>query len=183
MIHIAVSRQEEEIQKILSNLLNMNIVLLDDFMEVNLTNSNPILHSARLYSLLQKKHFPIEQEVLFYEEWDDDASKILLDMDEEFMLLVDKLGLKNIRSLKEHYGVIDPREMTKKMQSIEAFKGIKAPLKNDSNRYVFDTDSRYFQEDIGHDLAYILKIADAEGVAAPVVHSVYDKLSKMMEQK
>jgi ketopantoate reductase len=181
-MHIAVSNQEEELLKLLSDLLDMDIMLLDDFMEVNLSNSNPILHSARLYSMLQKNLLPAEREILFYEEWDNDASKILLDMDEEFMALADKLSLKNIRSLKEHYGVNTPEEMTQKMRNITAFKGIKAPLIND-NGYVFDVESRYFQEDIGHDLAYILKTAEAQGIATSVIRNVYTNLNKMMDQK
>ena len=182
-IYIAVSRDQTEVKKLLSDLLDMDVILLDSFMEVHLTNSNPILHSARLYALLQEDIYPFKKEILFYEEWDDMSSKILLEMDREFMALIDKLQLKNIRSLKEHYGVKNVQEMTKKMSNIKAFKGIKVPLKLEDGHYLFDFYSRYFQEDIGHDLFYIQKVAEANAVDIPTIKKIYTQLKKIMENK
>jgi len=180
-IHLAISTDKLKVKKFLSELLDMEIVLLDSFMEVHLTNSNPILHSARLFSLLQEEGYKFKKEILFYEEWNDMASEILLEMDKEFMVLVNKLQLTNIHSLQEHYNVNSIKEMTEKMRNIEAFKGIEVPLKKINENYIFDITSRYFQEDIGHDLLYILKIAKANSVTTPLIEKVYKQLKKTME--
>jgi len=182
MMQIAVSKEASKVKEVLSYLLDMDIVLLNNFMEVNLTNSNPILHSARLYTLLDNEDYPFQREILFYEEWDDRASEVLLAMDDEFMQLTNKLGLKHIKSLKEHYDINTVEQLTEKMQSIEAFKGIVSPMVHNDGRYVLDTSSRYFQEDIGHDLSYILKVAEENGVNVPVLQKVYSKLRKVMER-
>jgi hypothetical protein len=181
-ISIAVNYNKRYIKDLLSDLLGMQINLLDNFMEVHLTNSNPILHSARLFSLY-KKSYPLKKEVLFYKVWDDDASKILLQMDEEFMSLVSKLELTNIPSLKRHYEVQDYKQMSKKLQSIEAFKSIKTPLIKVNDQYIFDINSRYFQEDIGHDLLYIIKTAKKYLVDVPTINKIYNELSLLMDKK
>jgi ketopantoate reductase len=181
-ISIAVNHNKRYIKNLLSELLSMQVNLLDSFMEVHLTNSNPILHSARLCSLYEKS-YPLKNEVLFYKEWDDFASKILLQMDEEFMRLVSKLGLTNICSLKRHYGVQDYKEMSQKLQSIEAFKVIKTPLIKVEDKYVFDINSRYFQEDINHDLLYIIKTAQKHLVDMPTINKVYKELCLLLGEK
>jgi hypothetical protein len=181
-ISIATNHNQAYIQELLSGLLDMNVDLLDSFMEVHLTNSNPILHSARLFSLYTEC-YPLSKEVLFYKEWDDNASKVLLQMDEEFMDLIKKLGLQNISSLKKHYEVQNYQQMTQKLQSIKAFEGIKTPLIKVDNRYIFDINSRYFQEDINHDLLYIIKTANKNLVQLPTINRVYKKLSRLMDDK
>jgi hypothetical protein len=178
-IKIAVNKQQLHIKQLLENLLDMKVTILDSFMEVDLTNSNPILHSARLYSLINNYDYPFDEDILFYRQWDDNASKILLQMDEEFMQLVAKLKL-NINSLKIHYGVKDYKEMTTKLQNIKAFKSIQTPLIKRNDKYYFDIKSRYFQEDISHDLAYIIKIADLYEVNIPKIKHIYKSLLKVM---
>jgi hypothetical protein len=181
-ISIAINHNQAYIQELLSGLLDMDVDLLDSFMEVHLTNSNPILHSARLFSLYTEC-YPLSKEVLFYKEWDDNASKVLLQMDEEFMDLIKKLELQNISSLKKHYEVQNYQQMTQKLQSIKAFEGIKTPLIKVDNRYIFDINSRYFQEDINHDLLYIIKTANKNLVQLPTINRVYKKLSRLMDDK
>jgi hypothetical protein len=181
-ISIAINHNQAYIQELLSGLLDMDVDLLDSFMEVHLTNSNPILHSARLFSLYTEC-YPLSKEVLFYKEWDDNASKVLLQMDEEFMDLIKKLELQNISSLKKHYEVQNYQQMTQKLQSIKAFEGIKTPLIKVDNQYIFDINSRYFQEDINHDLLYIIKTANKNLVQLPTINRVYKKLSRLTDDK
>jgi len=182
IINIVVFKNKKTIQKLLEDIFDIRINLLDTFMEVHLSNSNPILHSARLYSLLQRKQYPFKTEMLFYEEWDDSASSVLLRMDEEFMFLVKKLQLRNILSLYKHYGVNSIEEMTNKLRTIEAFSNIKVPLVSFEDGYEFDISSRYFQEDIGHDLAYIIEIAKKHNIDMPTINKVYLVLKKIMDQ-
>ena len=165
----------------LEEILKQKVIFLDSFLEVNLSNSNPILHSARLYSLLNKsKTGFFKDEVLFYEEWTDDSSEILLKMDEEFMLLVNTFRLKNVKSLKEHYGVESAKEMTKKIRSIKAFRGIVAPMVKMDLGYRLDTNSRYFTEDIAVGLNYIKSKSDEVQLAFPMINKVCLKLNEFI---
>ena len=179
-INIAVQKEHKKIQDILKDILQMEIYLLDDFMEVNLSNSNPILHTARLYVLFNRNRI-YDREVLFYEEWDNESSNILLKMDAEFMQIVNKLNLKNIKSLKEHYEVSNIDEMTDKIKSIKAFYGIKAPLIKKNNVYLPDINSRYFIEDVNIGLKYIKDYANKIKIKTPTIDLVYNTLSNLIK--
>jgi len=178
-IHIAIKYDQDKIKDLLEKLLNIKVNILNDFLEVNLSNSNPILHSARLYDILENEIL-CEKEIYFYREWTDNASKVLLAMDNEFMKIVEKLGL-SIKSLRNHYEVKDYLEMTKKIKSIESFKSIKTPIKKVKDNYMIDTNSRYFTEDIDKSLYYIKYYASKLDIATPNIDKVFDKLKIMME--
>lgn len=176
-VHIAVSKNHKQIKNMLEDILDMHINLLDSFNEVNLSNSNPILHTARLYAILQTKSI-YDDKILFYEEWDNFASEILLKMDEEFMSIVHTLKLKNVKSLKEHYGIHNNISMTHKIRSIAAFKDIYAPMiKLDSGQYILDIHSRYFTEDVAVGLKYIKDTANNKGVNTPMINEVFSFLT------
>jgi len=179
-IHVFVEKEKNKVKALLEAILDMKVNLLDDFLEVNLSNSNPILHSARMYSLIKDK-LRYKDFILFYEKWDDKASTVLLQMDEEFMEIIQALNLKNVTSLKEHYGVETVEEMTKKIQSIEAFKGILMPMIKIDNELIPDVNSRYFTEDIGMGLKYIKDYALNVNVKTPVIDKVYNTLYALME--
>jgi len=179
-IYVAIEKEKNKVQVLLETILDMKVNLLDDFLEVNLSNSNPILHSARMYSLIKDK-LRYKDFILFYEKWDDKASTILLQMDEEFMKIIQALNLKNVKSLKEHYGVETVEEMTKKIQSIGAFKGILMPMIKIDNELLPDVNSRYFTEDIGMGLKYIKDYALNVNVETPVIDKVYNALYTLME--
>jgi hypothetical protein len=72
--------------------------------------------------------------------------------------------------------------MTEKLQSIEAFKNIKTPLKKIGNKYFFDINSRYFQEDIVYNLHYIIKTAKKYLVDASTMNLVYNKLNRLLNE-
>lgn len=181
---VATNINKSEIKLVLENLFKIKIEILDDFMEVNLSNSNPILHSARLYSLFRnyKKNIYYKEPILFYENWDDEASETLLNMDEDFMKIINKLNLKNIKSLKEHYAVNNAKEMTEKIKSIKAFKGIYTPMIKTLNGYIPDFNSRYFTEDINVGLAYIINLAEEIGLDLSYLKNVYENLKQLREE-
>jgi len=178
-IHIAVKHDQDKIKDLLEKLLDIKVNILNDFLEVNLSNSNPILHSARLYDILENEIL-CEKEICFYREWTDNASKVLLDMDSEFMQIVEKLGL-NIKSLRDHYEVKNYSEMTKKIKSIESFKSIKTPIKRVKDSYMIDTNSRYFTEDIDKSLNYIKNYAKKLNIDTPNIDRVFNKLKTTMK--
>ncbi len=113
---------------------------------------------------------------LFYEEWDDASSMILFECDREVQNICKALkdfDLSEVRSLKEHYGVKTPLELTKKIRSIEGFKGIETPMKKiQDNKYIPDFTSRYFISDFPYGLRIIQQIACLAKVEIPSIEKV-----------
>ena len=174
-INVAILKNKNIVKTLLEDILKIKVNVLDNFMEVNLSNSNPILHTSRIYSLFKdlKKETAFKKEILFYENWNDDASEILLKMDKEFMLIVKKNRLKNVKSLKKHYEVSNVREMTSKITSIHSFKGIKLPMiSNLDGSFKPDIESRYFTEDFKYGLKFIENAAKILNIETPLISKV-----------
>ena len=170
------SLEVEESRQILERIFITPVNLLENYLEVSLTNSNPILHTGRLYAMWNNYDGKIyERQGLFYSEWTDDASDILLSMDSEFMQLIDTLGIKKsvIPSLLEYYESTDAHSLTTKIKSIPAFKNILNPMKKFNGGYVPDFESRYFTEDFPFGLRYIHDLAEMYCIDAPTINKVY----------
>lgn len=159
----------------LEHLFQTPISLLNNYLEASLTNSNPILHTGRLYSMFHNwDGTPFDHNILFYEEWTNDASNWIMKMDLEFMHLLDKLPVdkKNIPSLLIYYESTDAQSLTKKISSIKAFQGITTPMLLIEKGWVPDFNSRYFTEDFPFGLRYIKELADKYGVKTPIIDEV-----------
>lgn len=166
-LHLASipNQNKYQIAEMISDIFEMPCECLDNYLCVTLTPSNPILHTARLFSLFEDyqegKVYPSVP--LFYEQWDDASSEILFLCDEELQHIckcLTKLDLHEVLSLKEHYGCNTVSEMTKKMQSIKSLQGLKTPMIECKNGYIPDFESRYFTADFPCGLAIIKQIAD-----------------------
>lgn len=143
-----------------------------------LTNSNPLLHPARLSILFNnfREGMSYERNFLFYEEWTDESSELYLAADAELLQLCDACpGMmigKDIVPVKEYYHAPDAASLTKKIRSIAAFKGITSPMKQLQNgRWVPDFSSRYFTEDIAWGTEPICQYAQQLGIAVPTIES------------
>lgn len=162
----------------LSYMYNTPTRLLNSFYEVSFTNSNPILHTGRIYNLFKDwdGETALSENPLFYEDWTDDDSCTILSMDKEFMNLLDKLPVdkKNIPDLLTHYECRNETELTNKIKSIGAFKGIRCPLKKVEKGYVLDTNTRYFSEDFPYGLHFIKMYCEKYGIIAPTIDKVYN---------
>lgn len=150
---------------------------LNSFYEASLTNSNPILHTGRLYGLWrdwQNETYP--ECILFYHEWDDYSAQLLIDMDEEFMQLLDKLGVPKgqIPGLLDYYESTDAASLAEKLRSIPAFQTIKAPMKETEKGWIPDFSSRYFTEDFPFGLKFIRDLAHIHQIETPNIDMVYD---------
>ncbi len=109
----------EALRALLEKLWSTPTRLLGSHYEASLTNSNPILHTGRLYTLWSQWHGEVsERPILFYREWTDDASRLLLDMDAEFMQLLQVLpvGKHAIPSLLDYYECSDAESLTRNLQ-------------------------------------------------------------------
>lgn len=167
---------KENLRKIIEALFFTPTRMLDNFYEVSLTNSNPILHTGRLYSMWSHWNGEVYDEpILFYKEWTDEASQLIIDMDEEFMQLVKALGISEtaIPSLLTYYESTDQRSLTKKISSISAFECILAPMKQERGGWVPDFKSRYFTEDFPFGLRYIKQEMNRLSIPSPIIDKVY----------
>lgn len=159
------------------DMLHTRIVGLSHPLEAMLTNSNPILHPARLYTLFRdfNPEHPFVARPLFYEDWTDESSEILMACDNEFQSLVKSIGIKQsvIPSLLDYYESVDAASLTRKIRSIVAFKGIYAPTKPTSDgMYVPDYDNRYFQEDIPLGMMLIKYMAQINHIPTPTIDMI-----------
>lgn len=169
---------KEELRQMLEAMTATPTQLLESYYEASLTNSNPLLHPARLYSLWKEWH---EGDVcnsipLFYEEWDDVASQLYIEMDSELQRILAVLPVRKgcIPTVLDYYESIDAASLTRKLRSIEAFKGIKAPMKPAGGGFVPDLQSRYFTEDFPFGLDIVRRIGSDHGIPTPTIDSISD---------
>jgi len=165
----------ESFRKELERLFITPIILLDSFYEVALSNSNPILHTGRLYTMFNGRENEVfDHNILFYKEWTDEASQLLINMDAEFFLLLDKLRIRKLPTLLEYYGCTDASSLTSKISFIPAFQTITSPMKQVNGGWVIDFGSRYFTEDFPFGLKWIKALSHEQGIITPMIDMVYD---------
>ncbi|MDE7397400.1 MAG: NAD/NADP octopine/nopaline dehydrogenase family protein [Muribaculum sp.] len=161
----------------LSVVLKTPVTLLDNYYEASLTNSNPILHTGRLFTLWRdpQSRRPIKNPIMFYSDWTDEASETLIAMDEEFGELLKVLGVSRevVPTLLDYYESSDAKGLTAKLRSIPAFMPIPAPMKKIDEGWVPDFSSRYFTEDFPYGLRYIRDFARMHNIPTPVIDRVY----------
>lgn len=178
-LNMAVEHAEslEQLRDILADMLQTPIQLLSSYYEVSLSNSNPLLHPSRLYSLWKDWH---EGDIalrvpLFYEEWTEEAAQLYIDMDCELQALLEQLPVRkgSIATVLDYYESTDVPSLTQKLRSIEAFKGIKAPMKAVEGGFVPDFESRYFTEDFPYGLAIVHRLTHEKGIPSPTIDKIY----------
>lgn len=167
--------------RVLSELYRLPVTPLDTYLNITLINSNPILHTSRLYSIFHD-YDPAqgyERLPLFYEMWDDATSELLIAMDAELFSMLDVirercgLQVRYITTLLEHYESHDARSMTEKITSIRSLKGLTTPhTVREDGRLLPDLTSRYFTADFPYGLDILLAFAETLGVPCPHMQQV-----------
>ena len=158
----------------LEELFITPVSLLDSVYEAALSNSNPILHTARLYTLFRgREHDLFDRNILFYREWTDEASRLAIEMDKELFALLDKLGVRTLPTLLDYYECPDASALTRKISSIPAFQSILSPMTEFDGGWRVDYQSRYFTEDFPFGLRWIRDLAEKNRVDTPVIDKVY----------
>ncbi len=174
---IAVENTDDKgaIEKKLERLFHGPFEVLENHLAVSLSNSNPLLHTARLYTMFKDGDVSYPRNPLFYAEWTDEASEVLIRMDAEFQSLLGRLGLPvgSIPPILEYYGCHDASSLTRKIRSIPAFQEITSPMIHDGNTYRIDLKSRYFTEDFTYGLKYIHDLIVENDIHAPMIMEVY----------
>src|SRR5690625_273182 len=168
--------KSEKIKRDLESFFDTPVEILDTIWPAALTNSNPILHTARLYSLFRNysEGDVLPEEPLFYEEWDISSSEILIACDEEFQATIRKIPFDHdqLPPLLTYYESVDAASLTAKLQSIPAFKGIRLNMIKTGNGFIPDWKNRYFSEDIPFGLLIIKAIAEEMKVSTTNIDKI-----------
>lgn len=179
-LNIAVEQYDdkEEIRSTVERLFYSPVNLLGSHYEVSLTNSNPLLHTSRLYMMWKDYHngMVYDRQPQFYYDWTDETSELLIAMDDEFQRLCEKFPIRKgaIPPLLEYYESTDAASLTRKITSIPAFAGLLAPMIEVDGGYIPDFASRYFTEDFPYGLKIIHDLAHENGVEVPMIDKVYE---------
>lgn len=156
----------------MAKLFSIPCAALNNYLCVTLTPSNPVLHTARLYSML-KDGDAIDK--FFYAEWNDAASEILFKLDDEVQTICRALketDLRSVRSLKVHYESDTIPALTKKIRGIPSLSKILSPLKETPQGLRPDFDSRYFKCDFEFGLDILLQFAETLNLDSPTMREV-----------
>lgn len=178
-LHVAIEHttDKEPIRKELEELFEKPVSLAENFYEVSLSNSNPLLHPARLYTMWKdwQPGIVYPRNPQFYAEWTIEASALLIQMDDEFQHLLKKLGLKPrcIPTILDYYESTDEITLTQKLHDIRAFQGILSPMKEIEGGFIPDFTSRYFTEDFPYGMRFIVETAHKQHVEIPTIEKVY----------
>ncbi len=163
---------------VLENLFNIPCKVLPNYLNITLTPSNSILHTTRLYSMFKnyEKEEKYHRNYLFYEEWNDETSSLILDADKELIELCNAidLDLSGIVPLGTYYENNTASTLTKKIRNIDAFKGLTSPMIKTDNGWIVDWNSRYFTADFPYGLKIILDIAQIFDVETKTLKKIWN---------
>ena len=174
----------EEIRGEIEDLIGIPTVALKEYLAVTLVPSNPLLHLTGLYNVFKdyKKGDSFDRQLMFYEEWNDETSELLLKYDEELQEICERmkpLNLEEIVSLKIYYESPTAEAMTRKLKSIKAFEVVQVPLVEEEGKFYPDFNSRMFLEDFPYGIAIIKFFGILTKVDTPAI----DKILKFYEDK
>ena len=164
---------------LINKIFDISCVPIPNYLNLTLTPSNPILHTTRLRTIFKDYHEGVVYSSLplFYEEWDDESSELLLACDDEVQNICKALPnfhLGYVKPLREHYDSPNIEAMTRKISSIEAFKGLKTPAIEVDGGFIPDLHSRYFTADFSYGLSIIEQIARFTGTDTCMINQTMD---------
>lgn len=171
-LYMACENMPVDFIELWSAWLKTPISPLQSYLEASLSNSNPLLHPARLYGMWHNwegQAYPKQE--LFYAQWDKYSSEIYIAMDNEFQQLCKKLNVY-VQPVLEHYESMDVESLTRKLNSIEAFKTILAPMTRTEEGWIPDFKSRYFTEDFPYGLQLIKDLTVKCNIETPTIDKV-----------
>ena len=173
-LHVAAipSSKAEMCCELIQDIFDIPTKPIPNFLNLTMTPSNPILHTTRLRTIFKdyKQGVVYKSVPLFYEEWDDASSALLIACDEEVQKICRALPeyqLGYVKSLRDHYESPTIEAMTQKITSIKAFRGLPTPTVEAEGGVIPDLHSRYFTADFSYGLTIIKQVADLAGVFTP----------------
>ena len=189
-LHLAAlpKSKAEECAALISSIFDMKCIVIPGILNLTMTPSNPILHTTRLKSMFEDYQPGVTYESipLFYEDWTDQSSELLMKCDDEVQAICRALPehhLNFVKSLRDHYESQTVEAMTAKISGISAFRGITTPSVEVNGRYIPDLHSRCFTADFSYGLSIIQQIARFAGVETPNIDEVMDWYQKIAVEK
>lgn len=178
-------KKTDHVCKIVETLLNIPVSSIQEYLAITLAPSNPLLHLCGLYNVFKdyKLGNVYNRQLMFYEEWNDDTSKLLFEYDHELHEICNHLGIIDLHEvvpLPTYYESPTPEAMTKKLKSIEAFKAVQVPLIHNKEGYIPDFNSRMFIEDFPYGICVIKDFALMAQIDTPTIDrllSFYERLT------
>lgn len=178
--------KSNECKEIIESIFEIDCKVLPNYLNITLTPSNPILHTTRLKTIFNDYYEgkTYDKIPLFYEEWNNESSKLLLKCDEELQCICKNinLDLSEVISLKEHYESDDEIELTNKIRSIIGFKGLETPNKMLENGFVPDLNSRYFTADFPYGLSILVQIANLTNTNVPYMKDTLEWYKNIVKE-
>ena len=180
LLNLAVEQtaDKEALRLTIEQLFHTPTQLLQSHYEASLTNSNPLLHPSRLYTLWKDWHEGIvyDKNPYFYADWTQEAAQLYIDMDAEFQTLLRTLPVRSeaIPDVLTYYESHDAASLAHKLRTIPAFQGILSPMKEVEGGFLPDFHSRYFTEDFPLGMRFIIEVAQEKGVQIPKIKEVYE---------
>ena len=180
LLNLAVEQttDKEALRLTIEQLFHTPTELLQSHYEASLTNSNPLLHPSRLYTLWKDWHEGIvyDKNPYFYADWTQEAAQLYIDMDAEFQTLLRTLPVRSeaIPDVLTYYESHDAASLAHKLRTIPAFQGILSPMKEVEGGFLPDFHSRYFTEDFPFGMRFIIELAQEKGVQIPKMKEVYE---------
>lgn len=190
-LHVAAlpSSKADFCANLISHFFDIRTTVIPNYLNLTMTPSNPILHTARLYAMFSAWHKGImyDSVPLFYEQWNNEASELLFACDDEVQEICKKLPefqLQHVKSLKEHYESPTIEKMTEKISSIQSFHGILTPMVSlPTGGFVPDLHSRYFTSDFSFGLKIIKQVGTFAGVSTPNIDMILNWYNSIAEEK
>lgn len=181
-------KNAEQCAILIESIFNIPCIVIPNYLNLTLTPSNPILHTTRLRTIFRDYHHGIVYDhlPLFYEEWDDESSELLLACDDEVQKICKALPefhLEYVKSLRVHYESETISAITKKISSIPSFRGLTTPSKlTDANKFIPDLHSRYFTADFLFGLTIIQQIGEFAGEKTPNINDTMNWYRNIAEE-
>ena len=170
--------KKRDFTSLLEHIFHVPVKLLGSHYEVSLTNSNPLLHTSRIYTMWKdwKPGLRYDRCQRFYADWTIEAAHYYIEMDREFQSMLKLLPVTDnaIPNVLDYYESHDEKSLRDKLASIPAFKSLMAPMiGNDVDGYEPDFNSRSFNEDFPYGLYSIVKVAHEMNFSTPLIDEVY----------
>lgn len=157
------------VQRLLSRLLPFPLAWARDYRCVSLSPGNQLIHPARLYACAGSGQRP-RARTRFYADWDHAASRTLLALHHEVAALRDRLRLPRafVRTLADRMPPLSAGDVTREIRRQRQLREILLPMRGGR----LDRSHRFFLEDIGHGLAYLLERGRDAGVNMPTAEAI-----------
>ncbi len=177
-IGVIPSSKKDECVRMVEETIGIETAALPNYLTVTMTPVNAFLHTSRLYSMFAKnaKDEAYDRNPLFYKEWDDESSEIILECDRELKQLCDSMtiDLSGVVLLHEFYKSETAEELTRTLQELPAFQKIVSPMYEEDGKFYVDWKHRYFSADFPYGLKLLVDIAKAFDAKVPCMERMLD---------